>query len=153
MEKLTITSPCFKDKGLIPVIHTGYGADISPEIHLHGLVKEAVSIAIIMNDIDHPLPSYNHWIIWNIPAMTVFPGNIQYGAIVETLNQAVQGIGYGKNRYRGPKPPFNWSHNYQFNLYVLDCVLDLPSTSRRKKLLAAMKGHILQQASLTGHYR
>lgn len=58
---------------------------------------------------------------------------------------AIQGCGYGKHRYRGPKPPFNWSHIYHFNVFSLDCRLDLPSTARKKDLLAAMQGHILQK--------
>ena len=65
----------------------------------------------------------------------------------------MQGRGYGKNRYRGPKPPFHWSHRYRYHVYVLDCLLDLPSTAGKRDLLSAMEGHILQQGVLTGHYR
>ncbi len=153
MEKLTVTSPCFEDGGLIPIEYTGYGADRSPELLLNGLSKEAVSIAVIMNDMSHPIPEYNHWVIWNIPALNVIPGDIPHGVKVEAWSQTVQGIGYGKNCYRGPKPPFNWSHMYRFNVYVLDCFLDLPVRSRKKVLLKAMESHILQQAALTGHFR
>ncbi len=153
MENLTISSPSFEDGGLIPIKYTGYGEDISPELVLDGLSKRAVSIAIIMNDMGHPVPAYNHWVIWNIPAISLIPENIPRGEQVECLGCAVQGRGYGKHRYRGPKPPFKWSHIYHFNLFVLDCSLDLPSTARKKDLLAAMQGHILQQAVLTGHYR
>lgn len=153
MEKLMITTPCFEQGGLIPVECTGYGADKSPELRLNGLSKNAVSIAVIMNDMGHPIPAYNHWVIWNIPAVSVIPGNISCGEQVEQLKPAVQGVGYGKHRYRGPKPPFNWSHVYHFNVFALDCFLDLPSTARRKVLLAEMQGHILQEAILVGHYR
>ena len=106
---------------------------------LTGLSKDAVSIAIIMNDMDHPIPAYNHWVIWNIPAISVIPGNIHHGEHVSSLGGAVQGLGYGKHRYRGPKPPFQWSHMYHFNVFVLDCFLDLPSTSRKKDLMEAMQ--------------
>ncbi|QNM05163.1 hypothetical protein [Qiania dongpingensis] len=34
MKKLTVTSPCFENGGLIPIEHTGYGADRSPELLL-----------------------------------------------------------------------------------------------------------------------
>lgn len=152
MENLMISSPCFEHRGLIPVEHTGYGADCSPELVLTGLGKDAVSIAIIMNDMSHPIPAFNHWVIWNIPAISVIPGKIPYGEQVDSLGGAIQGLGYGKHRYRGPKPPFRWSHTYHFNVFVLDCMLDLPSTSRKKNLIAAMQGHILQQAVLEGHY-
>lgn len=153
MERLVVTSPCFEDKGLIPLKHTGHGADCSPELVLSGLSSKAVSLAIIMNDMGHPVPAYNHWVIWNIPAAPVVPGGIPHGAYVAALKGAVQGIGYGKHRYRGPKPPFRWSHIYHFNIYALDCLLDLPITTRKKGLLSAMRGHVLQHAVLTGHYR
>ena len=143
MQILTISSPSFPDGALIPVIHTGYGADQSPELVLHGLCEEAVSLAVILNDMDHPIPAYNHWVIWNIPR----------GAQVPSLSGAIQGIGYGRHAYRGPKPPFHWSHTFQFTVYVLDTVLTLPPTARKKHLLAAMEQHILQQAVLRGHYR
>lgn len=153
MEKLIVSSPSFKDKGFIPLEHTGYGADSSPRLVLDGLSESAVSIAIIMNDMGHPIPAYNHWVIWNIPAASVIPGAIPHGGRIETLGGAMQGIGYGRHRYRGPKPPFRWSHVYHFNVYALDCFLDLPVTTRKKGLLEAMQGHILQQALLEGHYR
>lgn len=152
MEKLVVSSPCFEQGGLIPVKYTGYGADCSPELELTGLSSDTVSIAIILDDMDHPIPAYNHWIIWNIPATSVIPGNIPHGEKVDSLGGAVQGCGYGKHKYRGPKPPFRWSHIYSFNVFALNCFLDLPGTTRKKKLVAAMQGHILQQAVLAGHF-
>ncbi len=153
MEKLVVSSPNFKDKGLIPIENTGYGKDCSPELILSGLSKKTVSIAIIMDDMGHPIPAYNHWVIWNLPPAPVIPGCIPHGERVELLNGAIQGVGYGKNGYKGPKPPFNWSHVYHFNIYALDCIIDLPGTARKRKLLKAMQGHILQHAVLSGHYR
>lgn len=153
MENLIISSPCFEHGGLIPVEHTGHGADHSPELILHGLTKAAVSTAILMNDMGHPIPAYNHWIIWNIPPTAVIPGKIPPGRSVSSLGGAMQGLGYGKHQYRGPKPPFNWSHVYDYNVFVLDCFLDLPDRAKKKDLLNAMQGHILQQAVLSGHYR
>lgn len=153
MEKLIVSSPCFEDGALIPIKYTGYGEDCSPELVLTGLSEDAVSLAIIMNDMGHPIPAYNHWVIWNIPAMTVIPQGLPQGKMVEKLEKAVQGVGYGRNRYSGPKPPFHWSHIYQFNIYALDRFLDLSGKARKKDLLAAMEGHVLQQGTLSGHYR
>lgn len=153
MENLNVSSPCFQEGGLIPAAHTGHGADRSPELRLGGLSAAAVSLAVLMDDLDHPIPAYNHWVIWNIPAAPVIPGCIPHGGCVRTLGNAVQGRGYGKNRYRGPKPPLRCSHTYRFTVYVLDCLLDLPDTARKRGVLRAMRGHVLQQAALTGHYR
>lgn len=68
-----------------------------------------------------------------------------------TLHSAAQGVGYEAHRYRGPKSPFHWSHRYDFNVYVLDCFLNLSGSARKRALLRAMQGHILQQAVLSGH--
>ena len=153
MKELTVKSPAFEHEGLMPIDYTGYGKDISPELRLFDIDAGAKSIAIIMDDLGHPIPAYNHWVIWNIPVMQVIPANLPHGNTIECFSDAVQGRGYGRHRYRGPKPPFNWSHRYQFTVYVLDCVLDLPSASKKRDLLKAMNGHILQQAALVGHYR
>jgi Raf kinase inhibitor-like YbhB/YbcL family protein len=151
--QLIITSPAFENEGLIPILYTGYSEDISPELHLSEISGEAKSLAIIMDDMGHPIPAYNHWVIWNIPVLQTIPANIESGARIKGWENAVQGRGYGKNRYRGPKPPFNWSHRYRFNVYALDCLLDLPESARKRDLLAAMQGHIVGQGCLIGRYR
>lgn len=151
--KLTVTSPAFQDNSVMPIQFTGRGEDISPELRLSEIDENAKSIAIIMDDMGHPIPAYNHWVIWNIPVMRMIPENIPYGTHVKDLGGAIQGCGYGRHRYRGPKPPFNWSHLYRFNVYTLDCMLDLPVNSRKRDLLAAMQGHIVQEGSLTGRFR
>jgi hypothetical protein len=75
--KLTVTSPAFKANGTIPVDYTGNGKNSSPELHLSELDERAVSLAIIMDDIDHPLAGvYNHWLIWNLPIMDTIPAEI-----------------------------------------------------------------------------
>jgi phosphatidylethanolamine-binding protein (PEBP) family uncharacterized protein len=72
-----------------------------------------------------------------------------------SLDGAVQGIGYGKHRYRGPKPPFfsKAAHRYQFHVFVLDCMLEIDNNSKKKDLLESMKGHILQYGLLLGKFR
>lgn len=156
MDTLTIKSPSFEDNGYMPKKHTGFGEDISPAFDLLNLTDKAVSLAIIMDDLDIPFVSaYNHWLIWNIPAMEEITENIPYGACAGTLGNAIQGIGYGKHRYKGPKQPafIRNVHRYVFNFYVLDRYLELDSNSTKKDLLAKMQGHVLQQGSITGKYK
>ena len=79
--------------------YTGYGKDVSPTFYLSKLSKEAQSIAIIMDDIKHPLlGTYNHWVIWNLPVICEIPENIAHGEMLNDLGDAVQGIGYGRHR-------------------------------------------------------
>lgn len=113
-------------------------------------------MAIIMDDLDVPfIKPYNHWIIWNIPAMEAVPEGVPEGSVVHSLGDAIQGIGYGRNRYRGPKPPFfvRTAHHYEFHFFILDTFLQLEKTAKRKELLAAMQGHILQRGKLSGFCR
>ena len=153
---LKITSPSFEDGGNIPKKHTGFGENISPAFSIENLSDNTVSVVIMLNDLDIPFISeYNHWLIWNIPASAQIPENISYGAEVQSPAGAVQGIGYGKNRYRGPQQPVfvRSVHRYVFNFYILDSFLKLESTSRRNDVLKAMECHILQKGSIMGKYK
>lgn len=153
---LRITSPSFENNGPMPKKHSGFGEDISPAFQLSNLSSKAVSIAIIMDDLDIPIiKALNHWVIWNIPKSDTIPENIPYGPVVSVLGNAKQGIGYGKNRYRGPKQPLfvRSMHRYIFGVYVLDCFLDLSNSAKKADLIEAMKGHIIQQGSITGTYK
>jgi len=154
MYTLTVKSKAFSEGGMIPVKHTGRGEDLSPALELEGIAPEAQSIAITLDDASHPIfPNYNHWLIWNIPIQTVIPEAIPHGNTVASLDGAIQGLAYGRHKYRGPKPPSNWRHNYIFTVYTLDCKLNLPVNTRKRELLSAMAGHILQQATLSGQFQ
>ncbi len=149
---ITVTSSAFNDGESIPLRYTGYGEDVSPPLALAGVSAGAVTIAVVMDDLDFPMGTYNHWVLWNIPAGNAIPEAVAHGGTVQQLGGAVQGVGYGRNRYSGPKPPFG-SHRYLFRVYVLDTLLDLPETAGKKELLGAMQGHILGYGELMGRYR
>lgn len=154
--KLEITSPTFVNGGMMPKKHTGFGQDISPGFCLANVCEKAVSIAIIMDDLDVPFTAaYNHWLIWNIPNMQEIPEDIPYIAAVPELGNAVQGMAWGKNRYRGPKQPVfvRNTHSYVFRFFVLNCFLHLDSNARKQELLKAMNGHVLQEGQIIGKYK
>lgn len=156
ISRIKVTSNAFLNGGNIPKQYTGFGDDISPGLHITPICDNSVSIAIIMDDLDIPfIKGYNHWTIWNIPVMEQIPENIPYGAVVESFCSARQGVGYGKNRYRGPKPPIfiRGTHRYVFNVYVLDCMLNIKTTSGKKELIKVIDGHVLQYGSITGVWR
>ena len=153
-ENLKITSKAFENGGSIPEKYTGRGEDVSPPIKIHSIASKARSIAIIMDDIDHPIGVYNHWLIWNIPAeFNQIPEAIPKEVIVSSLGNAVQGKSAygGKHYYRGPKPPFG-THKYIFKVYVLDSFLNIKNDAGKKELQEAMDGKILQYGTLTGKF-
>jgi Raf kinase inhibitor-like YbhB/YbcL family protein len=151
---LDVTSEAFEDGGMIPVKYTGRGEDISPQLKLNEVNPKAETIAVIMDDIDHPFGLYNHWVIWNIPAsFSEIPEGVPREEVVSTLGNAVQGKSHygGKHYYRGPLPPFG-THDYIFKVYVLDKALNLDSDAGKAELQKAMEGHILQYGELTGRF-
>ncbi len=134
-----------------PIEYTGRGEDKSPQFILHNLSPEAETIAIIMDDIKHHIfGTFNHWVIWNIPAQAIIPGAIPHGKIIPSLGNARQGIGYGRYKYAGPKPPKGKQHIYKFVIYTLDSHITLKDRAKKKHLLEAIKPHILQQGEITG---
>lgn len=156
MDSLTLTSPSFAEGGPIPRRHTGFGEDLSPALCLSGLSPEAISLVVTMDDLDVPFTKiYSHWLIWNLPPQAELPEGIPHGPVLPELGGAAQGVGYGKHGYRGPYPPpfLRTPHRYVFHVYALDCRLELSPEEKRRALLPAMKGHILQEASLMGTFQ
>ena len=108
---MIITSGHFENGGWMPDSVSGYGKNISPEINIENLPENTVSIAITMDDLDHPVkPGFNHWVAWNIAPTSQIPEALPKGAVNEEPIHVEQGVGYGKHCYKGPKPPFNWNH-------------------------------------------
>ena len=74
---LSVSSPVFAQDGTIPLCCTGFGEDVSPPLHLSGLCKGAVSLAVTMVDLDIPLlREYPHWLIWNLSPTQDIPAAI-----------------------------------------------------------------------------
>lgn len=138
LKTLVITSPAFRQGGPIPKRHTGFGEDVSPAFRLSGLCPEAVSLEVILDDLDIPLiPAYPHWLIWDIPPTEEIPEHIPCGALGP--GGAVQGVAYGRNCYRGPRPPFfvRTPHRY---LSLLRVGLP-PGAGGRSRPADAAEGH------------
>lgn len=51
---MIVTSPAFTNNGNIPVKHTGFGEDKSPEFQISEVPENTVSFAIIFDDLDVP---------------------------------------------------------------------------------------------------
>lgn len=112
---LKVYCPSFGENGQIPIKHTGFGEDISPQFMIEGLKEEVRTLAIIMDDLNVPvIGELNHWVI------SAF------------LKQ---------------------KHQYRFCVYGLDVPLGIPSTCKKKELVKAMTGHILQKGEIIGWYQ
>lgn len=129
-----------------PPEHSCDGENISPRIRLKGLSARSVAV-MVFNPFEKSCCSFTPWTIWNLPAVKEIPPGIPGEGQVTTPITAVQGItDYGKIGYTGPCPPPGEMIRYQFKVYGLDAMLDLPAGSTKHELIAAMKGHVLQFA-------
>ena len=152
---MIVSSKAFENNGIIPQKHTGFGEDLSPGLIITDVPEDAVSFAIILDDLDVPFrESFTHWIIWNIPMTDVIPEGLPCGSVIREPISACQGVAWGKHRYRGPKQPFfiRKEHRYVFTVYALDCRLDITEQSRKKDLMDAMRGHIVTETRLIGRF-
>ncbi len=148
---LEVECPDIEDGGQFPPIHTGRGSDLSPEFRLKNLSPQAKTLAVTLEDLDHPLKGFPHWTIWDLPAAERIPGAIPKGKRLPS--GAKQGIAYGLHRYAGPKPPNGHTHRYRFTVYALDASLGLNPYMGKRALLRAARGHILQSGSLTAAFQ
>lgn len=144
MKELKITSPAFANKGLIPAKYTCDGEDVNPPLSIEGIPEGTQSLALIVDDPDAPMGTWDHWTLWNILPLEKIEENNAPG--VEGLND------FNKHSYGGPCPP-SGTHRYFFKVYALDTKLNLKPNSRKKDLEKAMKEHILARGEIIGLYK
>lgn len=145
---LTLQSTAFKQEELIPRIYTCDGEDFSPELSWAGVPEGTQSLVLIMDDPDAPMGTWDHWILFNLPA--------DISMLAENFAELPAGTKEGKNSwgrtgYGGPCPP-DKIHRYFFKLYALDQTLGLDDSVSKSAIEDAMQGHILGEAVLMGKY-
>ncbi|MCI8361095.1 MAG: YbhB/YbcL family Raf kinase inhibitor-like protein [Clostridiales bacterium] len=149
MDTLLFECIGMKNGTAFPITNTGRGQDISPAFWIKNLSSDAKTLAVTLEDINHPLfKNFTHWLIWNIPASQSIAEAIPGGRIVESLGKARQGLGYGWYRYAGPKPPKGRRHLYRFTVYALDSAVDLKFPPTKNRFLRKAKGRIIQCGSM-----
>ena len=154
MSTLEITSGVFENGTSIPSRFTCDGENVSLPLSWEGVPGGTQSLALIMDDPDVPKQLkpdgvFDHWTLFNIPPEIA---EIAAGSTAGTSGAN----GAGKNQYTGPCPPPQYEpseHRYFFRLYALDTELELQEGATKADVLAAMEGHILEQAELMGRYK
>jgi Raf kinase inhibitor-like YbhB/YbcL family protein len=149
---IELTSTAFQPGATIPKPYTGDGADRSPPLRWSEPPSGTKSLALICDDPDAPRGTWVHWVLFNLPGHT---RELEEGVpATETLgNGAKQGKNdFGSIGYGGPAPPKGKPHRYVFTLYALDVAVDLLPGATKAQLMDAMKGHILAEGKLVGHY-
>lgn len=143
VKELKITSPSFTNNGLIPSKYTCDGEDVNPPLGIEGIPEGTQSLALIVDDPDAAMGTWDHWIVWNITLSD---------KIKESTVPGIEGVnGFGKHSYGGPCPP-SGTHRYFFKVYALDTKLNLSPNSRKKDVERAMQGHVLAKGEIIGRY-
>ena len=149
---MELKSSAFQSGADIPRQYTCDGADRSPPLRWENASAAAKSLALIADDLDAPVGTWVHWVIYDLPAGT---NELSEGTpTTDTLsNRAKQGVNdFRKVGYGGPCPPPGPAHRYFFKLDALDAETRLKPRATKQQLLDAMKGHILAEAQLLGRY-
>jgi Raf kinase inhibitor-like YbhB/YbcL family protein len=145
MKNLSVMSPTFENNKLIPAKYTCDGDDVNPPLTIEGVPEGTKTLALIVDDPDAPMGTWDHWIVWNIPATT--------SKIAENTVPGTEGMNdFRKRSYGGPCPP-SGTHRCFFKVYALDVRLNLSPTSRKRDVEKAMQGHVLAKGELVGLYR
>ena len=151
---MRLESASFREGEPIPKEHSRDGADSHPALAWSGAPKGVGSFALICDDPDAPRGRWVHWILYDIPAEAS-----ALSAGVSKTERHASGGTHGTSDFNelgwgGPAPPRGHGiHHYEFHLYALDAKLGLPPGAGRAELEAAMKGHVLEETTLTGTYR
>ena len=136
----------------IPEKYSRDGGNVSPPLAWSDLPPQTRELALIVDDPDAPGPSpFVHWVAYKIAAAS---RELAEGA----AGKPPAGLQQGKNSfgavgYGGPAPPVGAAHRYHFKLYALDHALDVGPGLDAKALTAAMEGHVLSVAELTGRFQ
>ena len=154
-QRLQVTSDAFADGAPMPPAYTGGKADFPP-LKWSGVPPLTRSIALIVEDVDVPLPvPIAHAIAYGIdPSITSLPaqaiprpGSGLPAPLILNLGRGIAG-----QNYAPPTPiPGHGPHHYVFSVFALDTIPRFESGPPQKSdLVAAMRGHVLALGSLIG---
>jgi len=146
-----LTSPAFSQGEPIPEKYSCKGEDISPPLAWGDPPQGTQSFVLIVDDPDAPVGTWDHWILFNIPANT---RGLEENLPITGANPGWILVGnnsWGRADYGGPCPP-SGTHRYFFKLYAVDTTLSMQSGASKGQVLGALDGHILAQAELMGTF-
>lgn len=130
----------------IPAEFTCDGVNVSPELHWEDAPEQTKSFALTVRDPDAPGGTFEHWLVYNIPAnVSIIPrgGPVPAGA-QQLIND------FGEEDYGGPCPP-RGTHRYYFKVCALD--VEQLECNSEQELFQQIEQHKIDEAELMGSYQ
>jgi Raf kinase inhibitor-like YbhB/YbcL family protein len=160
---LNVTSSAWPDGGEVPQKYAGRGGNTSPAFEFNWMQgtnpamppANLASYLVIFHDIENGPrggePDTLHWMIWDIPGTAKgLPEGLPMGDLPDGSRQTTTNVGRGQ--YFGPGAGVGPFHHYVFEFYALDTKLNLPATSTRAQVLAAIDGHVVGKSAFVGRF-
>lgn len=143
-DTITVTSPVFRDQGMIPERYTCFGAGMSPPVHWSGVPAGTRALALVVDDAGAPVEPYVYWLVFDINSQT---SEFQEGSLPPGALQAQ--ASNGRARYNPPCPRTG-SHEYRFTVYAMSQPVSLPAGANLMKVWSAVAQQAIARGRLTG---
>ncbi|RKF18235.1 YbhB/YbcL family Raf kinase inhibitor-like protein [Altericroceibacterium spongiae] len=144
----SLRSAAFRDGEELDPCFTADEEDaVAPPFEWTAPPAGAHELVLIAEDPDAPGEEpFCHWLVWGLAAQK---GQLLEGEVPPRVGKN----SLGNSEWALPQPPQDDSaHDYVFQLFALDLPLTLMPGASRKKLVEAMKGHVVGVAVTTGTY-
>jgi Raf kinase inhibitor-like YbhB/YbcL family protein len=145
---LRLSSPDFEDGSPVPERCAHHKDNLIPTLQWSDPPEGTVELAILMEDADTPVGTWDHWAVAGIGPSTrsIEGGKVPEGA-VETAND------FGEQGYGGPEPPpGDGVHRYFFNVYALKEPSGLSAGATADDLRRAVVGKEIARGVLIGTF-
>jgi Raf kinase inhibitor-like YbhB/YbcL family protein len=143
-----LSSPAFRDGEELDPCFTADEEDaVAPPLEWTVPPAGTEELAIVVEDPDAPSPQpFCHWLVWGLAPQA---GKLLEGEVPPRTGKN----SFGNSEWLLPDPPTGHGpHDYVFQIFALDSPLALMPGAGRSDLVAAMEGHVLGAAVLTGTY-
>lgn len=149
----TLSSDDFTDGGRMSPTYSCDKEGLSPPVKWENPPSHVKTYALSVVDPDAPGGEYVHWLAFNLADSVheLAAGANKKEGLGVKADQGQNGAG---STGWTPACPPEGEHHYIFRIYALDADIILPpgTTLDRKTFEAAIEGHVLAQAELTGRY-
>jgi Raf kinase inhibitor-like YbhB/YbcL family protein len=146
-DPIAVTSSAFAEGASIPPRFTCADAGVAPPLAWKGVPRDAVELALVVDDPDAPGGTYVHWVVFHLdPGLDGLPEGRLPGGARQARNSD------GKAAYSGPCPPSGPAHHYRFSLYALGQRLDQPDGAELDAVVPAIDRAATARGRLTATF-